>query len=306
MPFAQMTAGQIVGYIIDLLLTLLAEVGCLLLFTPLARFVEKILGFLTGPMQKPIDKFRDKLETPTGPLAPFGGLLGIAYLVCATVFCCVASHAMLSRGTTYTEFFTDLLFNTAFGAFASLFQDNFSGNFTPVAFVSIGVSAFIAGFFASSLKNAKWYVKLPGHVISLVASAILARLLTAPFQAVADWGAGSIVSLYHWQAAGFFPVLWKILLLILLCYIALLLILMTLHEYLVLAACVLPAFAVSIPVILIMVNITHPSVQAFWNNWADAILVAICVLAAELIQPYLEEVYAFVRKQIPRRKKHAK
>lgn len=306
MAFAEMNAGQITGYLFSLLLAVLVEVICLLFFTPLARLVERILGFLTRPLQKPMDKLQERLASPTGPLAAFGGWRGLAYLVCATVFSCAASFYFLTHGTTTLEFFTELLYNTVFGAFASLLQDNFSGNFTPIAFVSIGVSAFIAGFLSSSLNDAKWYVTLPAHVISLVAYAMLARLLTDPLQAVASWGYTTLVSLFNWQTTAFFPALGKILLLVLLGYFAVLLILMTLHEYFVTIACVLPAFAVSIPVGVIMNNITHPVVQAFWNNWEDTILVATWVVAAELIQPHLEDVYSFVRKRIPSSKNFAK
>ena len=306
MSIAGMTAGQLIGFLFELLLTVLIEVGCLLLFTPLARLADRILGVLTVPLQKPVDKLRERLVTPAGSLSAFGGWAGIAYLSCATVFSCAAAHHFLTHGTTTLEFFTELLYNTVFGAFASLLQGNFSENFTAVAFVSIGVSAFIAGFLSSSLNGAKWYVRLPGHVISLVAYAMLARLLTAPLQAVATWGHTSLVSLFHWQTASFFPVLGKILLLILLGYFALLLILMTLHEYFVTVACVLPAFAVALPVPIILSNITHPAVQTFWHNWQDTIIIVIWVVVAELIQPHLETVHSFVCNQIPPLKKFAK
>ena len=306
MAFSEMNAGQITGYLFSLLLAVLVELACLLFFTPLARLTERILDFLTRPLQKPMDKLQERLASPTGPLATFGGWMGLAYLVCATVFSCAAAHYFLTHGTTTSEFFTELLYNTVFGAFASLLQGNFSENFTAVAFVSIGVSAFIAGFLSSSLNGAKWYVRLPGHVISLVAYAMLARLLTAPLQAVATWGHASLVSLFHWQTASFFPVLGKILLLILLGYFALLLILMTLHEYFVTVACVLPAFAVALPVPIILGNITHPAVQTFWNNWEDTIIIVIWVVVAELIQPHLETVHSFVCNQIPPLKKFAK
>lgn len=306
MSFTEMNAGQIFGYFLDLLLAVLVEIGCLVLFTPLARLAERFLGFLTAPLQKPIKKLQERFESPSDSLSAFGGWAGIAYLSCATVFSCSTAYHFLTHGTTSSEFFTDLLYNTVFGAFASLLQGNFSENFTAVAFVSIGVSAFIAGFLSSPLNDAKWYVKLPGHVISLVAYAMLAHYLTAPLQAVATWGHASFVSLFHWQTASFFPALGKILLLILLGYFALLLILMTLHEYFVTIACVLPAFAVSLPVLIVLSNISHPDFQTFWLNAGDTITVALWVLAAELIQPHLEDVHSFVCNRIPPLRRFAK
>ena len=230
MPIAGITIGQLIVDLIEFLLTILVEIGCLLLFTPLARFSERAIGFLTTPLKKPIDKLREKLPTSEGSLSAFGGWAGIAYLTCATAFSCAAAYHFLTHGTTTLEFFTDLLYNTVFGSFAGLLQGNFSENFTAVAFVSVGVSAFLAGFLSSPLNDAKWYVRLPGHVISLVAYAMLAHYLTAPLQAIATWGYTSFVSLFHWQTTAFFPALGNILLLILLSYLALLLILMTLHE----------------------------------------------------------------------------
>lgn len=306
MSFAGITVGQIIGYIFDLLLAVLVEIACLLLFTPLARLAERILGFLTAPLQKPVDKLREKLMPPDGPLAAFGGWAGIAYLSCATAFSCAAAYHFLTHGTTSQEFFTDLLYNTVFGSFAGLLQGNFAENFTAVAFVSVGVSAFLAGFLSNPLNSAKWYVRLPGHVISLVAYAMLAHYLTAPLQAIATWGHTSLVSLFSWQTTAFFPALGKILLLILLGYFALLLILMTLHEYFVTFACVLAAFAVALPVLVILSNIPHPAFQTFWNNAGDTITVALWVLAAELLQPHLETVHSFVCNRIPPLRKFAK
>lgn len=305
MPFAAMTVGQIIGYIFDLLLTIPVEIGCLLLFTPLARLAERILGFLTAPLQKPVDKLRERFPSPTGFLAAFGGWAGIAYLSCATAFSCAAAYHFLTHGTTSQEFFTDLLYNTVFGSFAGLLQGNFAENFTAVAFVSVGVSAFLAGFLSSPLNNAKWYVRLPGHVISLVAYAMLAHYLTAPLQEIATWGHTSLVSLFHWQTTAFFPALGKIILLILLGYFALLLILMTLHEYFVTFACVLAAFAVALPALIILSNISHPAFQTFWNNSGETITVALWVLAAELIQPHLETIHSFVCNHIPPLRKFA-
>lgn len=306
MPIAGMSIGQLIVYLIEFLLTILVEIGCLLLFTPLARFAERALGFLTAPLQKPVDKLREKLPPPEASLSAFGGWAGVAYLACATAFSCAAAYHFLSHGTTTLEFFTDLLYNTVFGSFAGLLQGNFSENFTAVAFVSVGVSAFIAGFLSSPLNNAKWYVRLPGHVVSLVAYAMLAHYLTAPLQAIADWGYASFVSLFHWQTTSFFPVLGKILLLIPLCYAALLLILMTLHEYFVTFASVLAAFAVALPVLIILSNIPHPAFQAFWQSAGDTVTVALWVLAAELFQPHLETVYSFVRNHLSVFKKHSK
>ena len=306
MSFAGITVGQIIGVIFEFLLTILVEIGCLLLFTPLARLAERILGFLTGPLQKPVEKLREKLTPSDRSLAAFGGWAGIAYLSCATAFACAAAYHFLTHGTTPSEFFTDLLYNTVFGSFAGLLQGNFAENFTAVAFVSVGVSAFIAGFLSSSLNNAKWYVRLPGHIISLVAYAMLAHYLTAPLQAIATWGHTSLISLFHWQTTAFFPVLGKVLLLIILGYFALLLILMTLHEYFVTFACVLAAFAVALPVLTILSKIPDPSFQAFWHSSGDTITVALWVLAAELIQPHLEAIHSFVCNQIPPLRKFAK
>ena len=299
MPFAEMNASQLFGYLFSLIPTVLIELACLVTFTPLARFAERIIGFLTTPLRKPVEILQERLTPPTGALAAFGGWPGIAYLACATVFSCAVVHHSLNHGTTPLKLHTELLYNTTFGAFVGLLQSNLSSNFSAVTLVSIGASAFLAGFLSSSLDDAKWYVRLPGHLISLVAYAMLARYLTAPLQAIADWGYTTLVSLFHWQFTAFLPALGNILLLILLGYIALLLILMTLHEYFIIIACIFPAFVVAVPVQIIMSNITHPAVQTFWQTKGDMLTVAVCVIAAELIQPYVEDIHSFICNRIP-------
>ena len=276
---------------------------CLVLFLFLpyvAKFADAALGFIAKPLKLGIDELKEKYDehlrwrffTLDEKFCIFGNFWGFVAFCVSCLIILIYTIVSLLMGATAEELGTILVENTMLGSFASLIDAFSTGSsFTPFAVVAIGVSSFISDLVAKSMKEAPWYMRVLGYTVFLAATAVLAMLLTGVFSTVGIWGFNSITALYNQEAANVFLMLGKYIALALLCYFAIMLLLMTVKAY---ASCL--AF---VPICLLIIGLAMAAAQHFWPDAADAlttILAVVMIIGIEVLQNYSDQVNPKVEK----------
>lgn len=163
----------------------------------------------------------------------FNGFMPFLLFAAALIFAVAAFWISASHWDKNDNYLTDLIFNTTLGSFTGFLSGGL--DFTPATIVAIAFSGTLIPLCMAShdpkFDKAPWYIRAVCYTVYLVAFSILARLLTGVFQTVGQWGYETIVSLWKQKASGFFPTAGKVLVLIPLCYVALLLCLITVKTY---------------------------------------------------------------------------
>ncbi|MBO5837622.1 MAG: hypothetical protein J6Q92_07010 [Oscillospiraceae bacterium] len=163
----------------------------------------------------------------------FNGFMPFLLFAAALIFAVVSFWISASHWDTNDNYLIDLIYNTTLGSFTGFLSGGL--DFTPATIVAIAFSGTLMPLCMAShdpeFDRAPWYIRAVCYTVYLVAFSILARLLTGLFQTVGQWGYNTIVSLYNRKTEGFFATAGKVLPLIPLCYVALLLCLITVKTY---------------------------------------------------------------------------
>ena len=273
----------------------------LLLYLPyVAEFSQSALEAVSWPLKKLFDWLHGLYEEHVGwrfyrldcTFAVFGNFLGFVSFTAAGVFVLLFVLISLLTGTTAEELGTALLDNTLMGSFISVISDlqgQTGENFTPVAVVAIGTSAFISNFLSMPLENARWYIRTLTYVLFMAVTAALAMLLTGVFQTVGTWGYETIMSLYHQGITTFWATAGRYIALAFLCYLALMLVLMALKEY---ANC----FAF-VPICLMLWGLCMMAIGHFWPGMSEIwnyILAIVVIIGVELLQNYSARILPWI------------
>lgn len=187
-----------------------------------------------------------------------------------------------------------LAFHTPIGFFFSLFESGW--NFTPETAVSI---AFSSAVFAACMGKEElddflgYLIHFLRHIVFFVASAHLAVLLTGVFKAVGDWGYSTIATLFQAKTSSFFPIVGRILLLIILCYPAVELFLLAVKEY---TECII--LGVLYSVFCGVVSLILQLCFDMTSNIVLEIIMMVVLFGVDLFRPYVD---MFIQKYMSER-----
>lgn len=207
-------------------------------------YIYGFIVMLSNLMSKPFQLLWDKLKAFLDNKLPISGNLNRKFsafngfgpfvlLIVATVFSGVSFWISSYNWDSNDNYFTYILYNTTLGSFIGFMNDGL--DFTPATLVAI---AFTGSLMSACMdaydpedEKAPIYIRIPCYVVYLVTFSILAIMLSGVFQTVGQWGYETILALYHKDGGSFWAVVGKILAMIPLCYVALLLCLITVRTY---------------------------------------------------------------------------
>lgn len=199
----------------------------------LGKLMSKPFEWLFKELKKQQEKHLPAPRQLDVVFFPFNGFWPFLLFVAALVFAAVAFWISSLHWDKEDNYLTDLIFNTTLGSFTGFLSGGL--DFTPATILAIAFSGTLMPMCMTAhdpkFDKAPWYIRAVCYVVYLVAFSILARLLTGLFQTVGQWGYETIVSLWKQETRGFFPTAGKVLALIPLCYVALLLCLITVKTY---------------------------------------------------------------------------
>ena len=199
----------------------------------LGKLMSKPFGWLCKELKKQQEKHLPAPQQLDAVFFPFNGFMPFLLFAAALIFAVVSFWISASHWDTQDNYLIDLIYNTTLGSFFGFLSGGL--DFTPATIVAIAFSGTLMPLCMAShdpeFDKAPWYIRAVCYTVYLVAFSILARLLTGLFQTVGQWGYDTIISLYNRKTEGFFATVGKVLPLIPLCYVALLLCLITVKTY---------------------------------------------------------------------------
>ena len=204
-----------------------------LMSRPFQALANKIKEFFAKKIPIP-DKLNSKFRAVNG-FAPF------VLLMAAIVFSVVAFVISSFAWDKNDNYLTYMVYNTTLGSVTGFLSEGLP--FTPATLVAIAFSGMLLPMCMNAHnrenKKAPIYIRIPCYVVYLVTSSIVAMMLSEVFQVVGEWGYQSILALYHGLGESIFLSILKIIALIPLCYVALLLCMITIKTY---AECIVFGF----------------------------------------------------------------
>ena len=215
-------------------------------------YIYAIITMLIDLMSRPFQKLADKIKELLAKRFPIpdklnskfravNGFAPFVLLVAAIIFSVVAFVISSFAWDKNDNYLTYMLYNTTLGSVAGFLSDGLP--FTPATLVAIAFSGMLLPMCMDAHntenKKAPIYIRIPCYMVYLVTSSIVAMMLSGVFQAVGEWGYQSILALYHGLGESVFLSIVKIIALIPLCYVALLLCMITIKTY---AECIVFGF----------------------------------------------------------------
>ena len=195
---------------------------------------------MSKPIRKLLDKIKayvgEKLPIPDGLnrfFHPFNGLMPFLLFLAALIFAGVSFWISSRNWDPNDNYLVNMLYNTTLGSFLGFLSGGLE--FTPATVVAIAFSGAMLPLCMDTHnrgeEKAPVYIRMPCYAVYLIACSILATMLTGVFQSVGQWGYQTILELFNLKGASFLVIAGKILAMIPLCYIALLLCLITVRTY---------------------------------------------------------------------------
>lgn len=206
------------------------------IYTTIKGFATKLSTPFLWVWEKITEFFEEKMPIPREldrKFIDFNGFMSFLLFCLILAFTAVSTVLQLRSGWTTEAYLTELLYNTTLGFFFDVGQNGL--NVTPGSMVAIAVGGLVFSASYSTLREAMWYVKIPGFVLYFVMSANLALLLTGCFNSAGDWLTATVMHVTEqldqaqglsWEAFGYFLAAIPLL------YVLLLLLSITLQEYL--------------------------------------------------------------------------
>ena len=207
-------------------------------------YVYAIVVWLSLLMSKPFRLLLDKIKDSLGRKLPvperlnqrfsvFNGLVPFLLLMTALVFSALAFWISSRNWDPNDNYLTYMIYNTTLGSFLGFVSGDLE--FTPATVVAIAFSGAILPLCMDAhnteYEEAPIYIRIPCYAAYLIACSILATMLTGVFQSLGQWGYQTIVDLFQQTGGTFFAQAGKIIVMIPLCYVALLLCLITVRTY---------------------------------------------------------------------------
>lgn len=206
------------------------------IYTTIKGFATKLSTPFLWVWEKITDFFEEKMPIPrelNRRFLDFNGFMSFLLFCLILAFTMVSTVLQLRSGWALTDYLTELLYNTTLGSLFDLVQNGLNVTIGSMFAIAFGGLIFSACY--STLRDAAWYVKVPGFVLYFVMSANLALLLTGYFNSAGDWLTATVMHVTEqmdqaqgitWEAFGYFLAALPLL------YALLLLLSITLQEYL--------------------------------------------------------------------------
>ena len=239
-----MDAGTIALWIFSAIFFIITILICLALFVYISYLIQwtnKATAFVATPLTllwKKIKQFLKKYENPQTAITlnykfhVFGDFKGFLFFSLMGIFAIAMFLSVASKLSDGTELLLMALDNTVIGACIIAMSEQTLTDVSAPFILATGFSAGFSLFCMKPVGEGKWYIKLCMYLFSVVAMIALAMVLENVFQVVGNWGYGVMTDLFRQSGRGFFYAIWRILVLIVLGYIALLLILTVIEQYL--------------------------------------------------------------------------
>ncbi len=215
------------------------------------EFMGKAAGFLAYPFKKLWEKAKQLVQKNTDPqlqqtlnnrFSAFGGAAGFFAFVAVALLAVWAALWLTQEISDKVALLILVLENTVMGGFIFGAANGTLADVSASTVLAIGFSAGFSLFCMNPVSKGKWYIKVSMYIFSFITMIGLAIALDHIFQLVGNWGYQTMTELLQSRDGGFFPTAGRILALIGLGYIAILLILSTVEQYL--------SFIVFIPISL--------------------------------------------------------
>ena len=250
-----------------------------LMSKPFGWAKDKIKGFLAKKITIS-DDLNKKFRAVNG-FAPF------ILLMSALLFSAVAFAISSLNWDKNDNYLTYMLYNTTLGSVSGFLSEGLP--FTPATLVAIAFSGMLLPMCMNAHnqkeKKAPIYIRIPCYVVYLVAGSILAMILSPVFQAVGDWGYQTIVALFNGLGESIILSILEIIVLIPLCYIALLLCLITIKTY---AECIV--FGILGTIVLFLVGMLIQLIPEAYATLGEVLLIIFVLglfFGLDILQSYV-------------------
>lgn len=213
------------------------------------EFMGKAAGFLAYPFKKLWELAKQWAQKNTDPqlqqtlndrFSVFGGAGGFLAFIVVALSALWAALWVMQGISDKVALLILVLENTVMGGFIFGVANGTLANVSASTVLAIGFSAGFSLFCMNPVSKGKWYIKVCMYIFSFITMIALAIALDSIFQTVGNWGYQTMTELLQYRDGGFFPRAGRILALIVLGYVAILMILSTVEQYL--------SFIVFIPV----------------------------------------------------------
>ena len=215
--------------------------------TTLFSKIGHLISTLAAPLSKATNRINDKVHTLIPATSPLQKLYMpcIIFLASAILLIITFAKDLITVGNI-SEVFGVIIYNTVIGSFVETAQALSSRNLaiSPAEVIAIGFTSYLS---VLSVSKVRAYVRekqpiktrilrsllmIVYYPIVTSGFAVLAYYLNDIFAIIGNWGLDSIRSLFETNGISFFAKLGQLLLVLLLAYPTLLLLAMTLYEYL--------------------------------------------------------------------------
>lgn len=205
------------------------------------EFMGKAAGFLAYPFKKLWETAKQSIQKNTSPqlkhrlnskFSAFGGFAGGLVFIVVALLALLTTLFLLKENSDKVALLILVLENTVMGGFIFGVGYGTLANVSASTVLAIGFSAGFSLLCLNPVSKGKWYIKVIMYLFSFITMIGLAISLERVFQLVGDWGYQTIIELLQHRGGGFFQMAGRILALILLGYVAILMILSTVEQYL--------------------------------------------------------------------------
>lgn len=235
---------------------------------------------------QPPSPFRSTLKRLDDRFSSMGGFVTFVLFALSAVFviAVLVIDACITKSTGAT--IERIFFNTTLGSCLAILT--FGASFSPADLIAVGFSSFLASVCMDRAKKVSWYIWLLYSIIFIAMSAILASYLSDIFELVGNWGLSSIDALAESAYNSFWSTLGRAVVLIILCYLALVLAVMTFREYYVsfcYGSISMTVFAVAC--ILLNAFFGDPNYAGSGSHWTEYVMLLFmfaAILAAEFFK----------------------
>lgn len=205
------------------------------------EFMGKAADFLAYPFKKLWKLVKQWVQNNTDPrlqqrlndrFSVFGGAVGFFAFIAVALLALWAAIWLLKETSDKVALLLLLLENTVMGGFIFGAAYGTLADISASTVLAIGFSAGFSLFCMNPVSKGKWYIKVCMYIFSFVTMIGLAIVLDQVFQVVGNWGYQTMTELLQSNDGSFFSTVGRILALIGLGYIAILMILSTVEQYL--------------------------------------------------------------------------
>ena len=220
--------------------------------TYVMEFIGKVTGFLSYPFKKLWKMAKQLIQGNTDPylrdrlnnkFSAFGGIAGCLVFIVVAILALLTTRFLLQEVSNKVDLLILVLENTVMGGFIFGVAKGTLSDITASTVLAIGFSAGFSLLCINPVSNGKWYIKVCMYIFAFITMIGLAIGLDSVFQHVGNWGYKTLIESYQYSGSGFFQKAGRIIALIVLGYVAILLILSTLEQYLSFFAFIPIAFA---------------------------------------------------------------